>query len=450
MTRKPSKVGFSIQLAALLLAGSSSAVQVVGRESAEMAWEASSGPVDCYGVFISRDGEDFSAAPEQLVAEPRAMVEGAFGQVLLVRVAAFDAAGNQGPLSSTSEPVEFVAFPEPDPPPVSDPIPDIAEGELVYYEDFQSYGGRYDPEGWVDTAAGNSFGVDPALFETFEFGDGNVVFGTSSVDSDIHSHYLVQSSSQWSSYEYSGRMRIEHPDGGAGVTLYSGYDASDSYYRLQRHGDSSFSVDSHGAGGIDCAGATDTGVVPGSDAWYWFRFQAFAAASGTRLRAKIWHEADEEPSDWQVDCVDESAAAFVAGAPGVWSMSSGEKYWDDLEVRFMAANPDQSDPNDADGDGWFDDEDNCSIVANPDQRDTDSDGFGNLCDGDFDNNDASDGRDYGIFADSFGDTVPPGNPDTDMDGDGTVDGTDFTLFSAGFGALPGPSGLACAGTVPCP
>jgi hypothetical protein len=131
-------------------------------------------------------------------------------------------------------------------------------------------------------------------------------------------------------------------------------------------------------------------------------------------------------------------------------MSSGEKYWDDLEVRFMAANPDQSDPNDADGDGWFDDEDNCSIDANPDQRDTDSDGFGNLCDGDLDNNDASDGRDFLIFVKSFGDTVPPGNPDTDMDGDGTVDGTDFALFSVGFGAFPGPSGLACAGTVPCP
>jgi hypothetical protein len=442
MTRKSSRVGFSTQLAALLLAGSASAVQVVGRESAEMAWAPASGPVDAYGVFISRDGEDFSAVPEQFVSEPRATVEGAFGQVLLVRVAAFDAAGNQGPLSPTSEPLEFVASSEPD--------PVAPEGELVQYEDFQSYAGREDPEGWVDTAAGNSLVADPALFETFEFGDGNVVFGTSSIDSDIHSHYLVQSSDQWSSYEYSGRMRIAHPDGGAGVTLYSGYDTSDSYYRLQRHGGSSFSVDSHGASGIDCAGAADTGVVPYSDAWYWFRFQAFAAAWGTRLRAKIWHEADEEPSDWQVECVDESTAALVAGAPGVWSMGSGEKYWDDLEVRLMFADPGQGDPNDADADGWLDDEDNCSIDANPDQRDTDSDGYGNLCDGDFDNNGAHDGGDFAIFGQSYGNTVPPGNPDTDMNGDGAVDGTDFMFFSSIFSSFPGPSGLACAGMVPCP
>ena len=467
MTRNLSKVGFSIQLAASLLAGSASAVQVVGRESAEMAWEPASGPVYAYGVFISRDGEDFSAAPEQLAAEPSAMVEGVFGQVLLVGVAAFDAVGNQGPMSPTSEPIEFVASaepepggdpdpptdpppPEPDPPPAPDPIPDTAVGEVLFFEDFQSYVGHEDPEGWVDTAAQHSLEEAPALFETFEFGDGNVVFGTSSVDADIHSHYLGQSSSQWSSYEYSGRMRVDHPDGGIGVTLYSGYPASDGYYQLWRYGDSTFSIASHGAGGIGCAGATDTGVIVRDDAWYWFRFQAFDVAAGSRLRARVWHDTDQEPSDWQVDCVDESAAAFVAGAPGVWSMGSGNKYWDDLEVRLMAADPDESDPDDADGDGWLDGEDNCSLDADADQRDTDSDGFGNLCDCDYDNNGACDGLDLAIFGQFFGKGASPENRDTDMDGNGLVDGNDFLLFGVGWGGVPGPSGLSCAGTVPCP
>jgi hypothetical protein len=450
MTRKLSKVGVSIQFAVLLLTGSASAVQVVGRESAETAWEPASGPVDCYGVFISRDGGGFSASPEQFVTEPRATIEGAFGQVLLVRVAAFDTAGDQGPMSPISEPIEFVAPPEPDPPPVADPIPDLAAGDVLFFEDFQSYAGNDDPEGWVDTAAWNSLDEAPALFETFEFGDANVAFGTSSVEADIHSHYFGQSSHQWSSYEYSGRMRIDHPDGGIGVTLYSGYPASDSYYGLRRHGDVAFSIVPHGAIGIGCAGVTDTGVVPLSGAWYWFRFQAFEVASGSRLRARIWHEADQEPSDWQVDCVDEHAAAFVDGAPGVWSMSSGNKYWDDLEVRLMAANPEGSDPNDADGDGWLDGDDNCSIDANADQRDTDSDGFGNLCDCDYNNNDACDVLDFGIFAQSFGKAVPLANSEADMDGDGVVDVDDYHLFSVGFGAFPGPSGLACAGAVPCP
>jgi hypothetical protein len=454
MTRNLFIVGFSIQLAASLLAGGASAVQVAGRESAEMAWEPASGPVDRYGVFISRDGEDFPAVPEQFTAESRATLEGAFGQVLLVRVAAFDAMGNQGPMSATSEPIEFVALAEPepggDPDPATDPIPDAAAGEVLFFEDFQSYFGHDDPEGWFDTAAQNPLDEAPALFETFEFGDGNVAFGTSSVDADIHSHYLGQGSYQWSSYEYSGRVRIDHPDGGIGVTLYSGYPASDSYYGLQHQGDATFFIASHGAGGIGCAGVTDTGVVPLSDAWYWFRFQAFEVASGSRLRAKIWHDADQEPSDWQVDCVDEHAAAFVDGAPGVWSKGSGNKYWDDLEVRLMAADPDQSDPNDADGDGWLDGEDNCSIDANADQRDTDSDGFGNLCDCDYDNDGVCDGLDLTTFGESFGKAVPFANSETDMDGSGVVDGNDFLLFGVGWGALPGPSGLACAGAVPCP
>jgi len=444
MTRNLSTVGFSIQLAALLLAGNASAIQVVGRESAELAWAPASGPVHAYGVFISRNGDGFSAGPEQFVWEPSATIEGAFGQALLVRVAAYDAVGNQGPISPVSEPIEFVASAEPD------PIPGGAAGEVRFFEDFQSYAGHEDPEGWVDTAAEDSLEEAPALFETFEFGDGNVAFGTASIDADIHSHYLGQSSSQWSSYEYSGRMRVDHPDAGIGVTLFSGYPASDGYYQLRRPGNSTFSISSHGAGAIACSGTADTGVIARDDAWYWFRFQAFDAAPGSRLRARVWQDADQEPSDWQVDCVDESAAAFVAGAPGVWSMSSGNKYWDDLEVRLMAADPDPSDPEDADGDGWLDDEDNCSLDSDADQRDTDSDGFGNLCDCDYDNDGACDGLDLAILGQSFGKATSPESRDADMDGNGVVDGGDFLLFSVGWGTVPGPSGLSCAGTAPCP
>jgi hypothetical protein len=450
MSRNFSKVGFFIQLTALLLAGSASAIQVVGRENAGIAWEPASGPVYIYGVFVSRDGEAFPAGPEQFVWEPSTTVEGAFGQVVLIRVAAYDAEGNQGPLSPMSEPIEFVASAEPDPIPDPDPTPDIAAGEVLYFEDFQSHVGNEDPEGWLDTAAESSLEETPALFETFEFGDGNVAFGTSSIDTDIHSHYLEQSSSQWSSYEYSGRMRIDHPDGGIGVTLMSAYPVSDGYYQLRRQGDSTFSVASHGGGSIGCAGTADTDVIARDGTWYWFRFQAFDAAPGTRLRARVWQDADGEPGDWQVDCVDESAAAFVSGAPGVWSTSSGNKYWDDLEVRLMAADPDESDPEDTDDDGWLDDEDNCILYSDALQRDTDSDGFGNLCDCDYDNDGACGGLDLAIFNQSFGKNASPENLDTDMDGNGVVDGGDFLLFSAGWGGVPGPSGLSCAGTEPCP
>lgn len=447
MARKLSSVGLSIQFAALLLVGSASAVQVVGRESAQVSWVPASGPVEAYGVFISRNGEGFSADPDQFVSAPLATVAGEFGEVLLIRVAAFDAAGNQGPISPTSEPIEFVAPDEPEP--GDDAIPDTAEGDVLYFEDFQSYVAHEDPEGWFDTAAANSLEEGPALFETFEFGDGNVAFGSSSTLADIHSHYVGQASFQWSAYEYSGRMHVDDPNGGIGVTLYSGYPALDGYYQLRGHGDSTFSITSRGSSGMICAGGADTGVIVREDAWYWFRFQAFDVATGIRLRARVWHDADQEPSAWQVDCVDESATAFVSGAPGVWSTGSGSKYWDDLEVRLMLADPDEGDPDDADGDGWLDAEDNCSLDADADQRDTDSDGFGDLCDCDFDNNGICDGSDLMIFGQFFGKTAAPESRELDMNGDGIVSGDDYLLFAVRWGGPPGPSGLSCAGTVPC-
>ena len=39
--------------------------------------------------------------------------------------------------------------------------------------------------------------------------------------------------------------------------------------------------------------------------------------------------------DWQVNCTDASGARLTSGRIGVWSMGSGEKYWDDLQVEAL-------------------------------------------------------------------------------------------------------------------
>jgi hypothetical protein len=111
---------------------------------------------------------------------------------------------------------------------------------------------------------------------------------------------------------------------------------------------------------------------------------------------------------------------------------------------------------DSDNDGIPDVLDKCTL----DNRnvisscDTDIDGYGNPCDADFDQNFVVNGGDFGTFF------VPAfkGGPFTrgqDMDCNAVVNAADFGSFfvpkfkGALGGAVPGPSGLSCAGTAGC-
>ena len=92
---------------------------------------------------------------------------------------------------------------------------------------------------------------------------------------------------------------------------------------------------------------------------------------------------------------------------------------------------------DTDGDGVLDVDDNCTLEVNADQRDTNGDGFGNLCDADFNGNGIVDPSDFGLMKSRFGQT---GFPDQDLDGNGIVDPGDFSRLKQAFGGPPGPSG----------
>ena len=90
--------------------------------------------------------------------------------------------------------------------------------------------------------------------------------------------------------------------------------------------------------------------------------------------------------------------------------------------------------------------DNCLIVPNPLQGDSDRDGYGNQCDADWNNDGNVGGADFLIFSQFFGSA----SAEYDIDFDGLVGGTEFLLFSSMLGKAPGPSGLSCAGNIPCP
>ena len=107
---------------------------------------------------------------------------------------------------------------------------------------------------------------------------------------------------------------------------------------------------------------------------------------------------------------------------------------------------------DSDADGVADAEDDCLLVPNYTQLDSNQDGYGNACDADYDDDGLVGSPDWILLAKAFGATSgsPSYDAALDADGNGVIGTAEFALVGSWFGDPPGPSGLACAGTIPCP
>ena len=146
---------------------------------------------------------------------------------------------------------------------------------------------------------------------------------------DIHAHIVAQGA-PWANFELRGRMAVNDSGASIGVTTYSGYPASDTYYRLGRNGDDTFRLTARH--NLTCS-AVDTGFGA-SIAGDWVRFELDVEDNGTynRVRAKVWRSGEAEPASPQVNCIDSAADRPRQGTIGVWSGGSGERYWDGFEV----------------------------------------------------------------------------------------------------------------------
>lgn len=85
-------------------------------------------------------------------------------------------------------------------------------------------------------------------------------------------------------------------------------------------------------------------------------------------------------------------------------------------------------------------EDNCTARTNIAQIDTDGDGFGNVCDCDFDQNGGCGASDLAALRADYLEAVPPADPDVDMWHDLAIGAADLNLFSPLFFGPPGPTG----------
>ena len=95
-------------------------------------------------------------------------------------------------------------------------------------------------------------------------------------------------------------------------------------------------------------------------------------------------------------------------------------------------------PPDVDNDGVLDHKDNCVERYNHLQVDSDGDGYGNWCDGDFDNNGTTDGADFIVMR---GCLAAQKLAVCDTNSDGQVNAEDYWLWLSMFGMPPGPSAI---------
>ena len=94
---------------------------------------------------------------------------------------------------------------------------------------------------------------------------------------------------------------------------------------------------------------------------------------------------------------------------------------------------------DSDGDGVSDDRDNCTLVANASQIDSDSDGIGNRCDPDFNNDCLVGYNDFAAFKSRLGSRS---SPLFDLNEDGIVTWADYlTIMKQYILMMPGEAAV---------
>ncbi len=144
-------------------------------------------------------------------------------------------------------------------------------------------------------------------------------------------------------------------------------------------------------------------------------------------------------TDWSSYELTLTIDAGLVGQIIQYGFSNVATNFDPSAVFYDNLNFDLATVPDADGDGIADDMDNCTLVANADQRDSNGDGFGNICDPDFNNDGVVNFVDISGWVPFF--NTPCGDVDQDLNGDGGCNFGDFSLIPAYFGQPPGPSGL---------
>ncbi|MCA9252437.1 MAG: VCBS repeat-containing protein [Phycisphaerales bacterium] len=214
-------------------------------------------------------------------------------------------------------------------------VPDECQGS-DWVENFENDSIGQDPDNWFDTAAGSST-TEADNFEV-ELVGSELVLGTQSTETNLHSHYVGPEAQGVSNMTLTGRLRIDDADAGIGVTFLSQFSDQPSstyeYLRIRRANYAPSAQTFHLAppNFDNFVGVVDSGVNPSTNTWYRFRIVVDTTGAQLHVQARFWEDGQPEPGGFQIDAVDPSGLHPTSGTFGVWSMGGGGKFWDDFEL----------------------------------------------------------------------------------------------------------------------
>ncbi|MFP5246262.1 MAG: Ig-like domain-containing protein, partial [Thermoanaerobaculia bacterium] len=220
----------------------------------------------------------------------------------------------------------------------------LAQSEVAYTEDFQSYGSPRNPAGWLDNAIGSPAPLATGLYKTWPdptqgSRGSNIVYGTrqSSGQPDgntprigTFSTYTTQSFSGQGRFEYRGRFIRTTPDTHLGLTFFASLPETDRYYMVALW-NGTMQLYAQGAG--TPSGTLNSNFTPEALQWHRFLIQVDDSANVTHIRARFWLDGAPEPTTWQIDAVDNNASRLTSGRIGMWSAVRGDAYIDDLSAK---------------------------------------------------------------------------------------------------------------------
>lgn len=201
--------------------------------------------------------------------------------------------------------------------------------DIYENQNFESTAIGERPADWLETYKNNSLTPSAEHFEVRDDGTGNHVLEAYDAGSNYHIHWTGTGYKLISAYRITGRIMMLS-DTGSGITFFSDYPDSDSYYRIRRYINSpTYHISPHGATTGPNSGTTDSGFSPSIGTWHYFKIEVEDTGSETQIRAKFWNEGNGEPGAWQINASDSTTGRYTAGTFGLWGYK-GETQYDDI------------------------------------------------------------------------------------------------------------------------